>query len=180
VDNFGHRRFLFFNKQKHNNMETIKEFINIDRMADCVAGILKEARDGFCDEDTSDYLMETWGDERIENYAYEMAHEFNDEMRQYLNSSEHKIEGNFNNIDYDYPPYRKGIVGAEYDRPMVEDMIKRLNDGDMGEQSVKDRDWLVDWFFETFGSFGIKYNFQTALGEELYWHEQEQEVCEQA
>lgn len=157
-------------------METIKEYINIDAMTERLASILKETRDGLLDDDHREWLLSEWDDERIEGYACEMAYEFNDDMGKYLNLPDHKIDGNFNNIDYDYPPYRKNICGAEYDREMVADLVKRLNDGDMSEQSVKDRDWLVDWFFDTFGTWGIGYNFSSFLSEEMYYHEKEEEA----
>lgn len=32
----------------------------------------------------------------------------------------------------------------------------------------EDRDFLVDWFFETFGTWGISYNFQSNISEFLY------------
>lgn len=35
------------------------------------------------------------------------------------------------------------------------------------------RDWLVDWFFETVGIFGISYSFGEYISEVLYQHEKE-------
>ena len=38
---------------------------------------------------------------------------------------------------------------------------------DDSEQSTKDRKWVVEWYFQTFGTFGIKYNFQDEISEFL-------------
>lgn len=40
--------------------------------------------------------------------------------------------------------------------------------GEDSKQANEDRDFLVDWFFETFGTFGISYNFQSDISEALY------------
>jgi hypothetical protein len=47
-------------------------------------------------------------------------------------------------------------------------MIARLDAGEDSKQANEDRDFLVDWFFETFGTHGISYNFQSDISEYLY------------
>ena len=54
------------------------------------------------------------------------------------------------------------------DTPLVNAMIARLDAGEDSEQANEDRDFLVDWFFETFGTWGISYNFQSNISEFLY------------
>lgn len=152
---------------------TDKQYINIDRMVDRLFVIFKDARDGLTyeDDDEQQFVMEEYSDDSLNERASGMAYEFNRDMGKYLNASSHKIDGNFNNIDYDYPAFRTGNV--EYDFDMVNDMIARLNNQDMSEQSVKDRDFLVDWFFETFGTFGISYNFTNEISDACYQYQQE-------
>lgn len=152
---------------------TDKQYINIDRMVDRLFVIFKDARDGLTyeDDDEQQFVMEEYSDDSLNERASGMAYEFNRDMGKYLNASSHKIDRNFNNIDYDYPAFRTGNV--EYDFDMVNDMIARLNNQDMSEQSVKDRDFLVDWFFETFGTFGISYNFTNEISDACYQYQQE-------
>lgn len=154
-------------------MITEKLYINIERMTDELFGILKDARDSLTYENDGEhgFIMEQYSDDLLNERASDMAYEFNRDMGEYLNASDHKIYGNFNNIDYDYPAFRTGNV--EYDFDMVKDMIARLNNQDMSEQSVKDRDFLVDWFFETFGTFGISYNFTNEISDTCYQYQQE-------
>lgn len=149
---------------------TVKEYINVDRMIDELERIYKDEVESYRNDERTEegkwYLDEHWDEDQIREYAIGMALGFNEDMKTYLNSEDHRICGNFNNIEYDYPYFRNGEV--EYDIPLVKDLIKRLNDGDMSEQTIKDRDWLVDWFFETFGTYGIAYNFSSMLSEDLY------------
>ena len=77
-----------------------------------------------------------------------------------------------NNEDYDYPHHINGVV--EYDTPLVNAMIARLNAGEQSDQADADRDWLVDWFWETFGSWGLKYNFDSWIADLLYEFENEE------
>lgn len=45
------------------------------------------------------------------------------------------------------------------------------NENAYDEQTNDDRRWLVDWLFEAFGTYGLRYNFQEKLNEELYEYE---------
>lgn len=149
--------------------ETVKQYMNVDRLCDELYEILKGERDGFIEDDNRDFLMSEFSDEIIRDRTEEMAYQIDRDMGKYLNLPSHKIDGNFNNIDYDYPLHIYGVV--EYNIPMVSAMIERLNNGEVSKQADADRDWLVDWFWETFGSFGIKYNFDTEISDRLYEHE---------
>lgn len=143
-----------------------KLYLNVNRLQGELLAIYKEERDGWIDEWNREFLMCEFSDENLEELAVEKAHEFNDDMRKYLNMSDHKIVGNFNNIDYDYPAHINGVIG--YDSSLVNAMIVRLNAGEQSEQANADRDWLVDWFWETFGSWNIRYNFTDCIAERLY------------
>lgn len=143
-----------------------KLYLNVDRLYKELLAIYKEERDGWLEENNRDFLMDEFSDETLEEWAIEKACEFNDDMCKYLNMNDHAIMGNFNNIDYDYPKHINGQCG--YDRPLVNSMITRLNDGEQSEQADSDRDWLVDWFWETFGSWAIRRNFNDCVAEVVY------------
>lgn len=150
-----------------------KLYLNVSRLQGELLAIYKEERDGWIDEWNREFLMCEFSDESLEELAVEKAYDFNDNMRKYLNMPNHKIDGNFNNIDYDYPCHINGNV--EYDYPLVNAMIVRLNAGEQSEQADADRDWLVDWFWETFGSWGIRYNFSDCIADRLYEFEHEED-----
>ena len=150
-----------------------KNFLNIDRLRDEILELYKGVRDEFVDDSNREYLLNTISDEYLEESAWERAIEFNRDMGKYLNMKDHKIDGNFNNIDYDYPHHINGEFG--YDEPLVNAMVERLNSGEQSEQADADRDWLVDWFWETFGTFGLTYNFSEYISELLYEFENKEE-----
>lgn len=135
-------------------------------MSECLHSILKDARESMIDDENKDFIMDEFSDEYLEERSNEMAWRFNSDMKEYLHSPDHRICGNFNNIDYDYPYHIYGEV--TYDIPLVNSMITRLDVGEDSEQANEDRNFLVDWFFETFGTFGITYNFSDEIANKLY------------
>ena len=139
-----------------------KKYINIDNMATRLCQILKDARESMVDDENKDFIMENFSDEYLEDYSNVMAWKFNSDMKKYLHNPDHRICGNFNNIDYDYPYHIYGEV--TYDTPLVNAMVARLDAGEDSEQANEDRDFLVDWFFETFGTWGISYKCMEAYG----------------
>lgn len=149
-----------------------KHFLNFDRLFNELLQLYKDARDEWLDDNNRDFLMNEVSDDFLEEMAWERATEFDRDMGKYLNMKDHKIWGNFNNIDYDYPHNINGVV--EYDTPLVNAMIARLNAGEQSDQADADRDWLVDWFWETFGSWGLKYNFDSWIADLLYEFENEE------
>ena len=96
-------------------------------------------------------------------------------MERYLHKKDHAIPGNFNDIDYDYPHHINGEF--EYDDDLVRDLIKRLDERDMSERTKSDRLWLNDWFFDTFGTFGIRYNFKETMSAAIEENQYEMEMA---
>lgn len=105
-----------------------KKYINIDNMATRLCQILKDARESMVDDENKDFIMENFSDEYLEDYSNVMAWQFNSDMKKYLHNPDHRICGNFNNIDYDYPYHIYGEV--TYDTPLVNAMIARLDAGE--------------------------------------------------
>lgn len=155
-------------------MNTQKHFLNFDRLFNELLELYKDARDEWLDDNNRDFILNNVSDDYLEEMAWEQTVEFDRDMGKYLNMKDHKIWGNFNNIDYDYSHHINGVV--EYDTPLVNAMIERLNAGEQSEQADADRDWLVDWFWETFGSWGLQYNFNSWVADLLYEFENEEKI----
>lgn len=152
-------------------MENEKQYLNVNRLINELFDIYKSVRDARLNDDNYDFLMEEFDDDYLNLYAQTMAHMFNKEMCKYLNGGDHTIFGSWNNIDYDYPEH---IIGRfQYNRAIVDNMVARLNAGEESQQANDDRDWLVDWFWNTFGSSGIEYNFADEVSDMEYIFEQE-------
>ncbi len=145
-------------------METkvIKEYINIDNVANEILNIYKAALDGY-EEHEKNFINDSHD---LKQEAFELALQLNENMNEYLHKKDHKIDGNFNNIDYDYIHFRTGEFNYDYD--MVNEMIARLDNQEESEQAKADREFLSDWIFETFGTFGFEYNFTSTINDELY------------
>jgi len=151
--------------------EIVKDYIDIDAMCDTLFEMFKEERDNYGEDEYRDAIESEFDDDRLSEEAIELAFQINTDMERYLHKKDHAIPGNFNNIDYDYPHHINGEF--EYDDDLVNDLIKRLDERDMSEQTKSDRLWLNDWLFDTFGTFGIRCNFKEMMSAAVEEHEYE-------
>lgn len=147
------------------------EYLDTEYLQTELESIFKSAINEMVDEDNKNLIETEFGDEFIEERSVILAEEFNADMKKYLHQNNHRIDGNFNNVNYDYNNHINGEV--EFNDKLLADLIQRLDNNQQDAQTKSDRHWLVDWFFETFGSWGLKYNLQTEISEYLYYAEQE-------
>lgn len=154
-------------------IEVIKDYINVDKMAESLFFVLRDARDNFKDGRTDGLLDDIYSDGHLRDRALMLAVRINDDMMEHLHMRDHSVTGSLNNVDYDYSCHVSGK--AVCDHRLVDDLVMRLDKGRDDERTRADRDWLVGWFLDTFGTYGIKYNFQCEMSEALYQHE-----CEMA
>ena len=153
----------------------VAAFFDFNDMMECVISLLKDAREGMWDnEREKELVMDRYSDELIEELAFEDCCQTNSYMKKYVNQKDHKIIGNFGNIEDDYIKEVTGTYWiSDYDgskgkwHEIFPDFVKRMNEMDDSYQSTKDRKWVVEWYFQTFGTFGIKYNFQDEISEFL-------------
>ena len=116
-------------------------------------------------------------DDFLEEYAYIIAKDINADMRKYLHMNDHRIAGNFNNIETDYSKHLFEVSGGKYgkdDQADFAEMVQRLDNNEQSERAEYDRAALASWFWDTFGTFGITYNYQNLCGEYEYEYEREQ------
>lgn len=154
-------------------MEYTIQYIDMDLMYQELVSLFTEARDSMIDDQNQEFIMGKYEDAMVAEDAMETTSQINNQMKRYLHG-EHKICGNFNNIDYDYPNFRG--KGVNYDHELVADMIARLDANDQSEQTQKDREFLVSWFFETFGTYGIKYNYTDRISADIYDYQHNENV----
>lgn len=166
---------------KGNELEVTADYIGVNAFAKKIFKMYKDCLDGFGDNaDVQEYLNNIFDDESLIEKANDFAFETNEWMKVYLHQKSHHIDGNLNDIDINYPHYRTGVFWAheygsreEYEK-FVPDMIKRLDDAEDSKRADDDRRYLSLWFFETFGTYGIKYNFDTELSEIEYEYENQE------
>lgn len=130
-------------------------YINYQSLKDEVEKLINEILDDFTEKEKE--IIHEYID--IEQYIESIVFDINESMNKYLHSKDHYLMGNFNNIDYDYP-YDNGFTQHRtYDRDCVMEMVSRLDENMQDEQSNADRTYLTSWFWQTFGTFDMKYNF---------------------
>lgn len=128
-------------------------FINVENLCECVVNALKEEGQSFLDYYTnidSESVMDL-----CEEEGYRIGYQWANDFRTYCNQEDTRIYGNFNNIKVDYE--------LEFKGKYYKDILAKLNNEIDDEETKQFKDWAVDWFFETFGTFGLKYNFGETL-----------------
>lgn len=156
-------------------VDEVYEFIDTNAHYETIVNLYKETLEGFSDDDYYDCLCDIYYDEYICEIATRMTAKANRDMRKYLNMDDHKLCGNFNNIEYDYPKmlydFTDGKIGEKtftYNRELLNAMISRLNNGEDSPEAEIDRKILEQWYWDTFGTWGITYNLSEEMSSFLY------------
>lgn len=137
-------------------------FIAFDELMESIAEIYRDTRADFravsiCDDDT------------INEMAFYAASDIEADMRKYLHQRDTSIWGNFNNISWNYP--------REHDGASFRDVVAKIEEGTLpAAEYEKWSEWLLNWFYETFGTYGLSYNFGDFLTDEICEWESENEM----
>lgn len=146
-------------------IEIVHDYINREKMENALLELLKEEMENFGDknDEIMNEVKENLSDDdfyELREYVENLADSFNSSMRKYVHQKDTSIWGNFNDIRDDY--YRGG-VGVEKcpvsETINFDDIIKIIDEGKRWNFTEEFLDWVNDWFFATFGTWGICYNF---------------------
>lgn len=154
--------------------EKVADYIGVETFAKEIESLYRECLDEFDNkEEFEQYIDDLYGrNGMVHRFAVEFSYEANKDMKKYLHMDSHRMDGNFANIEDDYPKYRTGTCWpSEYDGDdyydLFPEMVKRLDAAEDSERANDDREYLSSWFFSAFGTYNIKYNFSSDL-DELY------------
>ena len=161
-------------------VEKVADYIGVESFAKTIENLYRECLNNYDNaEDIEELLADCCG-KNIQALAWDFTLEANREMKNYLHRKSQHMDGNFADLSMDYPKHRTGTFWvSEYDGPVAEyfslypDMVARLDAAEDSEQADEDREYLEEWFFDAFGTFGIKYNFSNELDEIAYMLEEE-------
>lgn len=161
-------------------VEKVADYIGVESFAKTIENLYRECLDNYDNaEDMEEYIADVF-EKNIQSLAWDFTLEANREMKKYLHLPDQHMDGNFADLSMDYPKHRTGTFWvSEYDGPVAEyfslypDMVARLDAAEDSEQADKDREYLEEWYFYAFGTFGIKYNFSNELEEIHYMLEEE-------
>lgn len=128
-----------------------------------------------------EYIADLYG-KNIQSLAWVFTLETNRDMKKYLHMDNHNMDGNFADIENDYPAHITGTYwSSEYAGNdyfcLFPQMVARLDAAEDSEQANEDRAYLEEWYFKAFGTYNIKYNFSNDL-EEI--HSMMEEAYEEA
>lgn len=161
-------------------IEKIADYVGVKSFAKTIENLYRECLNNYDNaEDMEEYIADVFG-KNIQSMAWDFTLEANREMKNYLHRESQHMDGNFADLSMDYPKHRTGTFWvSDYDGPVAEyfslypDMVARLDAAEDSEQADEDREYLAEWFFDAFGTFGIKYNFSNDLDEIAYMLEEE-------
>lgn len=167
---------------KDEAIEKVADYIGVESFAKTIENIYRECLENFDNaEEMEEYIADLYG-KNIQSLAWDFTLETNRDMKKYLHMDNHNMDGNFADIENDYPAHITGTywsseyAGNDYFR-LFPQMVARLDAAEDSEQANEDRAYLEEWYFKAFGTYNIKYNFSNDL-EEI--HSMMEEAYEEA
>lgn len=167
---------------KDEAIEKVADYIGVESFAKTIENIYRECLENFDNaEEMEEYIADLYG-KNIQSLAWDFTLETNRDMKKYLHMDNHNMDGNFADIENDYPAHITGTywsseyAGNDYFR-LFHQMVARLDAAEDSEQANEDRAYLEEWYFKAFGTYNIKYNFSNDL-EEI--HSMMEEAYEEA
>lgn len=144
-----------------------KEFLNQEKMYDAILEIYKDA---LSDEEKEKY------EDFAEEYAEITVRETLDNMRTYVHKNDTKLYGNFCNIREDWEITKDFVKSDVAPWGKFSDIVASIDDGSISDEDLaKFQIWCQDWFFTAFGTFNLRYNFETLISDLEYEEERERE-----
>ena len=167
---------------KDEAIEKVADYIGVESFAKTIENLYRECLENFDNaEEMEEYIADLYG-KNIQSLAWDFTLETNRDMKKYLHMDNHNMDGNFADIENDYPAHITGTYwSSEYAGNdyfcLFPQMVARLDAAEDSEQANEDRAYLEEWYFKAFGTYNIKYNFSNDL-EEI--HSMMEEAYEEA
>ena len=155
-------------------IEKVADYIGVDSFAKTIEELYRECLEDYDNaEEMEELIADYYGVDDIKSLAWEFTYEANRNMKKYLHAKDHHMDGNFANIENDYPAHITGTRwSSEYDGDdyfdLFPQMVARLDSAEDSKQADEDRAYLEEWYFFAFGTYNIKYNFSNDLAEIEY------------
>ena len=159
-------------------LEEVADYIGVESFAKTIEELYRECLENYDNAEEMEEAIADYYGMNIQSLAWKFTHKANREMKKYLHAKDHHMDGNFANIENDYPAHITGTRwSSEYDgddyRDFFPQMVARLDSAEDSKQADDDRVYLGEWYFWAFGTYGIKYNFSNDLAEILYTMEED-------
>lgn len=127
--------------------EKVADYISVNNFAKAIEALYRECLEDYENsEDIEEYLADFEGF-NIQSLAWDFTMKANREMKEYLHMQNHRMDGNFANIEEDYPAHITGTywsseyAGDDYFR-LFPQMVARLDAAEDSKQADEDDyDW---------------------------------------
>jgi len=143
-----------------------------EELTKSIEGIYRDAWKECCDsadeQEKPYYEGSEW---YIEEFTPMTVESTQKSMYDYVAGGKYSMPGNFKQIDMDWDHDHEGGI-------KFSDLKKKLLAGTQDKDTEEFSHWGIDWFFDAFGTFGLKYNFKDALTDSVYDDMREDGVVE--
>lgn len=127
--------------------EKVADYISVKNFAKAIEALYRECLEDYENsEDIEEYLADFEGF-NIQSLAWDFTKKANRDMKEYLHMQNHRMDGNFANIEEDYPAHITGTrwsseyAGDDYFR-LFPQMVARLDAAEDSKQADEDDyDW---------------------------------------
>ena len=143
------------------------DFLDRDKHFAALNEELQDEAKGFYDELGEDYCQEV-----AETYANELADSHVATMRGYVHQADTSQFGNYANIRQDWDVTKKFVASVIEPWGRFDDIVKSIDDETISKEDLtKFQQWCEDWYWTAYGTRWLRYNFATALSEEVAYRE---------
>lgn len=101
-------------------IEKVADYIGVESFAKVIESLFRECLENFDDAEEMEEFIADCSGESIQSLAWEFTHKANKEMKKYLHAKDHHMDGNFANIENDYPAH---ITGTRWCSENDKDLI---------------------------------------------------------
>jgi len=140
-------------------MEQLEKYIDVKRLQDDITKIYLDSFQEFQEEDKEALRSEGFDDDYIKGRARDSAMRLSRDFVKYCHKSDTNILGNFNDITPD--------TERRFKVPLKE-VLSQIESNQETEITKAFPGFAVEWFFLTFGTAGLAYNFKDEINERLY------------
>ena len=149
----------------------IPEFVDSDRLRKEIKEVLEEETSGW-DETAGDYVqyMKDSAPDYIDDYVETVVEDAVQSFNKLVHRDDTSMFGNFKDIRYDWEGFHNELPHG----CTLKEVVQMIDAGEENEITKEFKDWAVDWYFEAFGTYNLKYKWTNFMEEITYDEEDEQ------
>lgn len=148
------------------------EFVNSDRLRKEIKEVLEEETSGWdgTDDDSVQYMKDSAPD-FIDEYVEDVVDDAVKSFNELVHRNDTSMWGNFKDIRYNWEGFHNELPHG----CTLKEVVKMIDAGEDNEITREFKNWAVDWYFEAFGTYNLKYKWSEFMGEVAADHEYQQE-----